>query len=336
MPAQEKIPIAIVGAGTVGSVLAGHFIRSGHEKIAIVDVPGRIAQLKQKGIQISKVATIDVNPRYLFSGIDQLADLEIETLYIATKTTHLETVAPQIAAIHKPGMLVVSFQNGIGTEHYLAKHIDPKHVARVTVNFAGVRDEDSGDISMSWFHPPNFLGPYYEQDLAPFDKLAGLMTEIGLETRACSHAEIKRQVFYKTILNAALNALCATTGLTMSEAMRMRHTRHMARQLLRESLTVAAHMGYHYGEDVLELCIEYLDKGGDHYPSMWGDLRNKRRTEIDYINGKIVQCGVMFTDVSVARNMFFTQMVMTEEIRAGTRTEGDVPPYLGCAVRLCY
>jgi 2-dehydropantoate 2-reductase len=189
---------------------------------------------------------------------------------------------------------------------------------------------------MSWFHPPNFIGPYYEQDLDDWNDLAGLMTEIGLETRAVGHQEIKRQVFYKTILNAALNALCATTGLTMAEAMRMRHTRYLARQLLRESLTVAAHMGYHYGEDALEVCMEYLDGGGDHYPSMWADLKNKRRTEIDYINGKVVKCAIMFTDVYVGHNMYFCSMVMTEEIRSGVRTEDEVPPYLGCNIRLCY
>jgi 2-dehydropantoate 2-reductase len=336
MSANEKIPIAIVGAGTVGSVLAGHFIRSGHEKIAIVDIPARIAQIKQRGIQISDVGAIQVDPDCLFDDIAKLADRNIDTLFVATKTTHLPVVAPKLREIHKPGMQIVSFQNGIGTEHFLAKFIDPSHVARVTVNFAGVRDEDKGDVSMSWFHPPNFLGPYYEQDLAPYTKLAALMTSIGLETRAVSHQEIKRQVFYKTILNAALNALCATTGLTMSQAMRMRHTRHLARQLLREALTVASFMGFNYGEDVLEMCMGYLDKGGDHYPSMWSDLHHKRRTEIDYINGKIVKCAMMFSNCDVGRNMFFVSMVMTEEIRSGVRSEDEVPPYLGCNVRLCY
>jgi 2-dehydropantoate 2-reductase len=222
------------------------------------------------------------------------------------------------------------------TEHFLAKFIDPRKVGRVTVNFAGNKDEESGDIFMSWFHPPNFLGPYYEQDLEPFDKVAQMLTEVGLDTKAVSHREIKRQVFFKTILNAALNALCATTGLTMSKAMQMKHTRHLARELLREALSVAAHMGHHYGEDALEQSMAYLDKGGDHYPSMWSDLKNKRRTEIDYINGKIVKIAMMYTDLSVDLNRFFCTMVMTEEIRNGVRKEEDIPDYLGCAVRHCF
>ena len=64
-----------------------------------------------------------------------------------------------------PDMFVVSFQNGIGTENFIGKHIDPMKVLRGIVNFAGVRDEESGDVAMSWFIPPNFLGPWQDQDL---------------------------------------------------------------------------------------------------------------------------------------------------------------------------
>ncbi|MEN8148711.1 MAG: ketopantoate reductase C-terminal domain-containing protein, partial [Planctomycetota bacterium] len=166
--------------------------------------------------------------------------------------------------------------------------------------------------------------------------LAALFSEADLATEAKNYVDVKRAVWFKAILNAALNALCATTGLTMAEAMRMRHTRYLARQLLREGLTVASHMGYAYGEGALEMCMSYLDKGGDHYPSMWSDLKKGRRTEIDYINGKIVKNSMMYTDIRAELNMFFTNMVMTQEIRAGVRKVQEIPSYLGCTVRLCY
>lgn len=334
--ALKDIPVAVIGAGTVGSMLIGHYLRAGHDDIAVVDIPQRIQQIREKGIRISKLTSISVKPNYLFDSIEQLKDLNVQTIFVATKSTHLAVVAPELKAIQKPEMTIISFQNGIGTEHYLAKFLDPLSVGRITVNFAGNKDEDSGDVFMSWFHPPNFLGPYYEQDLETYKQISDQLTEIGLETRAVTHKEIKRQVFFKTILNAALNALCATTGLTMSEAMRMKHTRHLARELIREGLSVAAYMGHHYGEDALEQCMAYLDKGGDHYPSMWSDLKKKRRTEIDYINGKIVKIALMYTDLSVNLNRFFCTMVMTEEIRSGARREEEIPDYLGCQVRHCY
>jgi len=61
--------------------------------------------------------------------------------------------------------------------------------------------------------------------------------------------DMKKAGFLKTVLNSALNALCAAHGLTMEHAMRLRHTRSTARVLLREGLTVSSLVGYHYGEE---------------------------------------------------------------------------------------
>lgn len=334
--AQTEMPIAVVGAGTVGSILIGHLLKAGYDDVLILDLPKRIEQIREKGIHISTDESIRVSEKSLFTDARELEGRKIRTIIVATKATDLAGVCLEIQKIHRPGTWVVSFQNGIGTENFIGKYIDPAWVARATVNYAGVRNEDSGDISMSWFHPPNFLGPWMDQDLAPLARLASILTEAGLETRAVPRNEMKRMVFFKAILNAALNALCATAGITMAQAMQWKHTRLFARQLLQEGLSVAAQMGYHYGEDVLEDCIGYLDKGGNHYPSMWVDLQRGRRTEIDFINGKIVKIGMTYRHMSVDLNMFFTNMVMTREILAGVRTIAEVPEYLGCPVRLCY
>ena len=58
-----------------------------------------------------------------------------------------------------------------------------------------------------------------------------LLTKAGLETIQVSDHEIKKAAFFKTILNSALNALSATTWLTMAEAMSMNQTRLLAREL---------------------------------------------------------------------------------------------------------
>ena len=110
--------------------------------------------------------------------------------------------------------------------------------------------------------------------------------------------------------------------------MHLRHTRSTARVLLREGLTVAGLVGYNYGEDALDRCMKYLEGGGDHHPSMWFDLKERRPTEIEFINGKIVKIGHMFQGVDVGHNTFFTSAIVTQEIRNGTRDDDDIPEYL--------
>ena len=43
---------------------------------------------------------------------------------------------------------------------------------------------------------------------------------------------------------------------------------------------------------------------------------------------KIMKIGLMFKNVDVDANVFFTSMVITQEIKSGVRRPDDVPDYL--------
>jgi len=182
-------------------------------------------------------------------------------------------------------------------------------------------------VNVAWFTPPNCIGP-----LEPADERAGelarLLTAAGLETKLLTAHDVKKGVFWKAILNAALMPLCASTGITMRRAMTMPHTRSLARRVIREGLAVAAALGYHYGESALDEALRYLDRGGDHMPSMWVDLQHNLPTEIEYINGKIVQLGKMFSTVDVEANAFLSSTIVTLEIKSGARPPDRIPEYL--------
>jgi len=59
-----------------------------------------------------------------------------------------------------------------------------------------------------------------------------LLAAADLPTVQVSHSEMKKAAFYKTILTR-LSTRCAPHGLTMGQAMRLRHTRGKARVLCR-------------------------------------------------------------------------------------------------------
>ena len=56
--ASNELPIAVVGAGAVGSIIIGRLIDSGYEDIAVVDIPERIDQICEHGIGLSKLALV--------------------------------------------------------------------------------------------------------------------------------------------------------------------------------------------------------------------------------------------------------------------------------------
>ncbi len=292
-------------------------------------VEERAEQVNRDGFRIGGFAELDEKPRHCFTTIEELASIPgLTVLFLCTKTWALPSAVKTLASVEWPeGMRVVAAMNGIGPEDLIGESFPKKHVCRAVINYAGNQNPD-GRTTMNWFHPPNLLGPATDRSPECMCEIAEILTRAGLTTVSVSHFEMKKAAFFKTILNSALNALCAAHGLTMARAMRLKHTRRTARVLLREGLAVGALVGYNYGEDALDRCIEYLEGGGDHYPSMWFDLKARRPTEIEFINGKIVKIGLMFQGVDVGHNRFFTSAIVTQEITNGSRDEDDIPEYL--------
>lgn len=320
--------IGIIGAGPVGSILAAYLSDFGQDVVLVEEAPARYEHIKQNGLKIAHIANITARPAILLPSLADLSNYSMLALFVCTKTWALKKLLPELSKVVKPDTLVISFQNGIGPEDEFAKYIPAKQVVRGVVNFAGGISRDTGVVNMEWFTPPNILGPLTDDRISYLQAVCDIMNHTGLTTEVVNSYTIKKKAFFKTILNSALNAMCANSGVTMSQAMSYRHTRHLATILIREGLSVAAAVGYNYGEDAIETCMKYLDKGGDHLPSMWHDLQAQNCTEIEYINGKIAKIGLMFKNIDVDVNLFFTSMIITEEIKSGKRSPDDIPDYL--------
>jgi 2-dehydropantoate 2-reductase len=321
-------PIAVIGGGPVGSIVAAHLASVGRTVLLVESGEHRFEQVKRLGLSVSGAANIPKQTPVVLNSIGDLSHTKLGALFICTKTWALKTLLPWLAAAVDPNTPIISFQNGIGPEEEVAEFFPREHVCRGVVNFAGGVSPDGASVVMHWFNAPNYIAAIDGDGCGRIAGVLESLTKAGLDTHVVTGPEIKKQVFYKTILNSALNALCASTGITMRQAMGMRHTRNLANLLIREGLSVAAAVGYYYGENSMADCTKYLNSGGDHLPSMWSDLQAGLPTEIEYINGKIVQIGMMFKNVDVDVNVFFTSMIITQEIRAGVRKPDDIPDYL--------
>ena len=87
-------------------------------------------------------------------------------------------------------------------------------------------------------------------------------------------------------------------------------SRELTEQVLVEGLEVAKADGYEFGENALKEFLGYLETGGSHEPSMLVDVKSDKRTEIDWINGKIVEYGEKY-GIETPYNKVLTASVRT-------------------------
>lgn len=322
----DKLTIGAIGVGPVGTILATALGRAGAE-IVVADLPFRIEQIQNFGLMTRWGDELQIQPASTVGLIETMAEVHPDVVFIATKACIMKKIMPSVAKMIKDDCIVLSVHNGIGTEDYIAKYVKPERVCRMVVNYAGSVD-DRGMAKLNWFNPPNFLGPLTDNVDPKLERIVEMMNSVGLTSELVDSTGIKSRAFLKTNLNSALMPICSVMGITMKEAMTCRTTRRLAGDLLKEGFSVAKKLGYDYGDGIWETCISYLDKGGDHHPSMTIDLRNERPTEIEFINGKILEIGQQYQDLNLEVSRVMVSMIMSMEVKNGTRDPENIPDYL--------
>jgi len=310
----EKPTIGVIGLGPVGSILAAHLARSGAD-VVVQDAMAHIrSKVKQNGISVSGIVQLTAVIGKVAESIRELAEFGAEIVFVVTKACYLKDILPEIKQVYSPAMKIVSFQNGLDNERIIAEQLGIDTAYRVVINYAG-NLAGPGNVVMNWFQPPNYVGAFYKGKYitdGTTKKIADIMTAAGLRTEETS--DVKRHVWEKTILNAALCSVCAVTGQTMKEAMEFQHSRNLAVKILEEGLKVAEADGYNFGSEALARFTSYLEKGGAHKPSMLIDVENKRPTEVDFMSGAIAKCGEKH-GIPTPVNSIFTDLLKTMESR---------------------
>jgi 2-dehydropantoate 2-reductase len=309
---EASMRIGIVGAGPIGTIAAAHLARAGQE-VYLADVwQEQLQALVTGGVHVEGALRADEKVQGGFARCSELAAIEPDYLILCVKACVLRSMLPDLVKAVTPRTILVSMQNGLDTEEVLAHEFNRNKILRFVVNYAG-KVLEPGRTQASFFHPPNHIGcACRREDCEDSYELAVMLRDGGLPTSA--QRDVKRYVWEKTILNSSLSPISAITGLTMREVMETPDTRSLVESLLRESIKVAARVGYDFGPGFFEHCIKYLEGGGPHKPSMLMDVEARRETEIAFLNGRIAYYGDL-VGVATPMNDMATRLVRTLETR---------------------
>ncbi len=279
---------AVVGAGPVGCIVAAFLARGGYD-VTLCDVQTSLLEpALNPGISLSGADEFQAKVTRTTTRIDELAADPPDVVIVTVKATALPIITSALETFITAGRYVVSWQNGIDTEQVLAERLGKKQVMRAVVNYGCIL-EGPAKVKLAFHHRPHYL-----QELDPGSKdaaqaICNALTECGLDTHHTN--QIRNMVWTKTINNSCMNPVCAVTGKTMFEVINDPIVMGLVNSLLKEGVRVARANELLLGPDYYIECIDYIKEAGHHKPSMLQDIEAKRQTEIDYINGKIIEYG---------------------------------------------
>ncbi len=287
---KENFKVGIIGLGPVGQTLAVHFVEAGCET-AITDLDReKLSLIRKNGIEIIGKIKKKAYFKYVYSSLEELLDHKFDILISAVKAYHVDAIIEKIRKKAKNDFFLLSAQNGIDIRIKYISHFDESQIFRMVINFAG-NLQAPNVVSINFFNPPNYVASVDDSHTEIAKIIAETLTGQDLETYSVNSFEVANKIWQKTILNAALSPLCALSGLTMKEAMENPDTLEIVEHLIYEAVEVAKAEDIKFPDNFVKLCIRYLNNAGNHLPSLAVDFINKRNTEIDYMNGKIVEYG---------------------------------------------
>ncbi len=279
---------AVVGAGAVGCIVAA-FLSKGNYKVTLCDViPELIEPAVSRGIIIEGAETLKQKVTRVVNSVDDLADDVPDVIFICVKANATPLIASAIEPYVKQGAYAVSWQNGIDTELELSKILGKERVMRAVVNF-GCGLVGPAHVNMPFHHPPHYMQELDSNSRPAAEAVSQALSNAGLKTQRTD--DIVSRVWRKSIMNACMNPVCAVTGLTMAKAINDPLVFELIDALTIECARVARANEISLGWNYYPYAMEYMRSAGDHKPSMLMDIVNNRRTEVDFMNGKMIEYG---------------------------------------------
>ena len=185
---------------------------------------------------------------------------------------------------------VVSLQNGIGNEEVIAEYTKNVIGAMIITGFEWVSDSEihvSVDGGETVFG--RFPGGVDEKVTA----LADLFNQCGM--RSIASENVRGAVWSKAFYSCSLNPLGAVMERPYGELLQT-PAWNIIEGIVREAFAVSTAEGVELPQKTADEYLEYLKvqkipPTAAHYSSMYQDIMAKRLTEVDFINGAIVNLG---------------------------------------------
>jgi 2-dehydropantoate 2-reductase len=300
--------IAIIGAGAIGSVVGGMLTRAGKDVTLIDQWPAHVEAMRRHGLRLSGTCgehTVKVKALHIHEA--QAITEPFDAVFVAVKLYDTEwATALGVRYLKRPDGIVVGFQNGVNDERIAAVAGRQRTLGCVITIGAGLYE--AGHAMRTDTQKIGFkIG---ELDGAQTPRARALAELISVVAPAKVTPNLFGERWSKLSINCMANALAGLSGLGSAEIRTEVATARIAIQLAVEVISVGRALGYevepifgiepqHFvdaaqGRDrervMADMAAGAKSLAGGR-PSMLQDVMRGRRTEIDHLNGYVVEQG---------------------------------------------
>lgn len=303
---KKKMRIGFIGAGSIGSLFGGLLASIKQERYSFEIVffcrREHCREIKKGGLVIQTPGkTINLKNIIAYENIKQVEKNIIEDpnyhfrfLFISTKIPDLEKSLIQFKKIIDSSSWVVILQNGIGNREIVNQFCEKKKIIRIITSHGAfitnpgqIYHAGSGftKIGFSFMKTEKIKD---EKMFSALELLRNLLNSSGIETEIVD--DINIYCWEKVFVNIGINALGAITQFKNGQLLENERLKRLMKELVLEAKRVAQKKKIKLPQkDYVKIMYQVAQKTDNNLNSMLQDVLKKKKTEIDLMNGKIVE-----------------------------------------------
>ncbi|MCD6524509.1 MAG: 2-dehydropantoate 2-reductase [Thermococcus sp.] len=270
--------VYVLGAGSIGSLLGALLARAGND-VLLIGREEQVRAINERGLKVIGAEEFEVNVKATTYAPDEPPEL----LLLTTKSYSTKTALECARRCIGENTWILSVQNGLGNEE-LALKLTPNVIGGITTNGAmlvewGVVKWTGKGITV--------IGKYPTGRAEFVEEVARAFNEAGIETKITENAIGWK--WAKTIVNSVINGLGTVLEVKNGVLHEVPELEGISIEIAREGCIIAQQLGIEFEVHPLELLWDTIERTKDNYNSTLQDIMRGRRTEVDYIHGKIVE-----------------------------------------------
>jgi len=274
--------IAILGAGAMGMLFGGYL--SKENDVVLIDTDkSKVDAINESGVSIRETdGTIRSAKLPAALSAEGLSAADLVILFV--KSMDSRNALQSNLKLIGPATQVMSMQNGAGHETVLREFVPDERI------ILGITQHNSSIVGPGIIHHGGGGQTYIGAIAGEVQRLKSVQAAFagsGFPTELSDN--VQRKIWEKLFINSSASALTAVLQTSLGHIVDNRHAWLLAKQLVREAVAVANGDGMGFEEEiVLEGLQQLLERARDGYTSIYADIRDGRKTEVDTISGAVV------------------------------------------------
>ena len=289
----------VVGIGALGGLIAARLQAAGSPVRLATRTRESAERLRASGLRVTGLGSaVQVDTPEVAAADEYHPADAFELIVLATKAREAVEVAPRLARLLAPAGTLLPIQNG-GVARAIADRLRDRRVLGGLSNLGATMVAPGVYAQRNTGH---LLIGELAGGVSPRAKQVCDWLGRAVEVRVTPN--IQGAVWSKLLLNCSVTTIGAVSGRTLREYLSAPGGRALFEATYEEALAVALATGVRPEPMLVEAVppprpgpayeawlAEVLRGYGDVKPSMLQDFEHGRPTEIDFINGYVVDCG---------------------------------------------